>query len=250
MTGVMPGTQSTGRAGSVTMRRMSREVEQAIAQLPLYRRLQADDRAKLAAVSTLESFPRASQIFREGDPARSVHVVVDGRVKVAKLTPAGREVILDMPGPGDPIGAVAAFEGFAYPASATATVDTICLVTRRDAFFSLLEAHPSLVRGLLSGLTLRLVELTKRMAELSGGRVEARMARLLCKLADEQGVRRERGIFVPVRLTRQELADLCATTIETAIRVMSRWGKEGLVATERDGFLILDPAALELVALS
>ena len=76
------------------------------------------------------------------------------------------------------------------------------------------------------------------------------MARLLCKLADEQGVRRERGIFVPVRLTRQELADLCATTIETAIRVMSRWGKEGLVATERDGFLILDPAALELVALS
>ena len=92
--------------GSVTMRRMSLEVEQAIAQLPLYRRLQADDRAKLAAVSTLQSFPRASQIFREGDPARSVHVVVDGRVKVAKLTPAGREVILDMPGPGDPIGAV------------------------------------------------------------------------------------------------------------------------------------------------
>ncbi len=226
------------------------EVEQAIATLPLYRRLRAEDRAKLAAVSTLETFPRASLVFREGDDARFVHIVVAGRVKVAKLTPAGREVILDMPGPGDPIGAVAAFEGFAYPATATATVDSVCLVTRRDAFFSLLEAHPSLVRGLLSGLTLRLVELTKRMAELSGGRVEARMARLLCKLADEQGVRREAGLFVPVRLTRQELADLCATTIETAIRVMSRWGKEGIVRTERDGFLILDLPALELVALS
>jgi len=232
------------------MRRMFSQVEQAIAALALYRRLQADDRAKLAAVSTLENFSRGSLIFREGDEARFVHVVVDGRVKVAKLTPAGREVILDMPGPGDPIGAVAAFEGFAYPASATATVDSVCLVTRRDAFFSLLEAHPSLVRGLLSGLTLRLVELTKRMAELSGGRVEARMARLLCKLAEEQGVRREAGLFVPVRLTRQELADLCATTIETAIRVMSRWGKEGIVRTERDGFLILDPGALEHVALS
>jgi CRP-like cAMP-binding protein len=176
--------------------------------------------------------------------------VVSGRVKVAKLTPAGREVILDMPGPGDPIGAVAALEGFAFPASASATVETVCLVTGRDAFFSLLETHPSLVRGLLSGLTLRLVELTKRLAELSGGRVEARMARLLCKLGDEQGVPRGSGLFVPVRLSRQELADLCATTIETAIRVMSRWGKEGLVATERDGFLIPDPAALELVALS
>ncbi len=235
---------------SVTMRGMVSAVEQAIATLPLYRRLQAEDRAKLAAVSTLESFSRGGVIFREGDAALSVHVVVNGRVKVAKLTPAGREVILDMPGPGDPIGAVAAFEGFAYPATATATVDSVCLVTRRDAFFSLLEAHPSLVRGLLSGLTLRLVELTKRMTELSGGRVEARMARLLCKLADEQGVRREAGLFIPVRLTRQELADLCATTIETAIRVMSRWGKEGIVRTERDGFLILDPGALELVALS
>lgn len=232
------------------MRSMNPQVERAIASLALYRRLQADDRAKLAAVSTLAKFPRGSLIFREGDLARSVHLVVEGRVKVAKLTPAGREVILDMPGPGDPIGAVAAFEGFAYPATATATVDSVCLVTHRDAFFSLLEAHPSLVRGLLSGLTLRLVELTKRMAELSGGRVEARMARLLCKLADEQGVRKPEGVFIPVRLTRQELADLCATTIETAIRVMSRWGKEGLVRTERDGFLILDPAALELVALS
>ena len=130
---------------------MNSQVEQAIAALALYRRLQAEDRAKLAAVSTLESFPRSSLIFREGDLARSVHLVVEGRVKVAKLTPAGREVILDMPGPGDPIGAVAAFEGFAYPATASATVDSVCLVTRRDAFFSLLEAHPSLVRGLLSG---------------------------------------------------------------------------------------------------
>lgn len=249
MTGVMSARRRAGRRIGYD-RSMHGAIDQAISQLPLYRRLQAEDRAKLASVSTLESFPRASLVFREGDLARSVHVVVDGRVKVAKLTPSGREVILDMPGPGDPIGAVAAFEGFAYPASATATTDTVCLVTRRDAFFALLEAHPSLVRGLLSGLTLRLVELTKRLAELSGGKVESRIARLLLKLAEEQGVRREQGIFVPVKLTRQELADLCATTIETAIRVMSRWGKEGLVATDREGFLILDPEALEIVALS
>jgi CRP/FNR family transcriptional regulator len=225
-------------------------VEQAIESLPLYRRLKPDDRVKLAAVSALESFPRGSVVFLEGDGARSVHIVVSGRVKVAKLTPAGREVILDMPGPGDPIGAVAAFEGFDYPATATATIDSVCLVTGRDAFFALLEAHPSLVRGLLSGLTLRLVQLTQRLAELSGGRIEARMARLLCKLADEQGIARDGGLFVPVKLTRQEIADLCATTVETAIRVMSRWGKEGLVVTERDGFRIQDRSALEVVALS
>ena len=49
-------------------------------------------------------------------------------------------------------------------------------------------------------------------------------------------------------LTRQELADLTGTTIETCIRIMSRWGKEGIVVTERDGFLVQDAAALERLA--
>jgi CRP/FNR family transcriptional regulator len=49
-------------------------------------------------------------------------------------------------------------------------------------------------------------------------------------------------------LTRQELADLTGTTVETCIRIMSRWGKEGVVSTERDGFLVKDEAALERLA--
>jgi CRP/FNR family transcriptional regulator len=46
-------------------------------------------------------------------------------------------------------------------------------------------------------------------------------------------------------LSRQELADLTGTTIETCIRIMSRWSKEGVVTTEREGFVVSDPAALE-----
>jgi CRP/FNR family transcriptional regulator len=51
-------------------------------------------------------------------------------------------------------------------------------------------------------------------------------------------------------LSRQELADLTGTTIETCIRIMSRWGKDELVRTEKDGFVILDRAALEELASS
>jgi CRP-like cAMP-binding protein len=53
------------------------------------------------------------------------------------------------------------------------------------------------------------------------------------------------GRLVPMPLSRQELADLTGTTIETCIRIMSRWGKEGIVTTEREGFLVKDTAALE-----
>jgi CRP-like cAMP-binding protein len=107
-----------------------------------------------------------------------------------------------------------------------------------------------MLRGLLSGLTLRLVELTNRLAELSGGRVDARLARFFLKLVDQIGQPQGAGVFVPRALSRQELADMIGTTIETCIRVMSRWGKEDLERTESEGFLVLDRAALESIASS
>jgi CRP/FNR family transcriptional regulator len=58
------------------------------------------------------------------------------------------------------------------------------------------------------------------------------------------------GTLIPMALGRQDLADLTGTTIETCIRVMSRWGKERLVRTEKDGFVVLDRPALERLAVS
>ena len=112
----------------------------------------------------------------------------------------------------------------------------------------MLEQHPSLVRGLLVGLTHRLVELTARIAEVSGGRVEARFARLFLKLGGQVGRPQANAVFVPMALSRQELADLMGTTIETAIRIMSRWNKQNVVQTKPDGFLLIDRAALERLA--
>jgi CRP-like cAMP-binding protein len=128
--------------------------------------------------------------------------------------------------------------------------DTTCLILPRGAFFALLEQHPSLVRGLLYGMTQRLVELTNRLAELSTGRVEARLARLFLKLAENSGRAERSGIFVPLVLSRQELADMTGTTIETCIRIMSRWGKQEVLMTEKDGFLVRDRDTLEAAATS
>jgi CRP/FNR family transcriptional regulator len=219
-----------------------------LARTPIFRRLKPEDRGRVAAVSHVARYARGDVIFGEGDPAEFFYVVAGGRVKVAKLTPGGKEVILEIFGVGDPLGAVAVYEGFPFPASATALEDTVCVLIPRQQFFELLERHPSLVRGLLLGLTTRLVELTNRLAELTGTRVEARLARLFLKMADEMGRTEARGAFIPMTLSRQELADLTGTTIETAIRVMSRWSKQNLVHTEKDGFVILNRGGLEALS--
>lgn len=227
---------------------MPESIEGLLQGIPMFRRLGPEDRGQIAAVSSLVEFDRGEEIFAEGDLARWLYVALDGHVKIAKLTPAGREVILEIFGPGDPIGAVAVYEGKTFPASARALEPVRCLRTPRDAFFRLLAERPTLLAGLLGGLTLRLMELTDRLVELSGARVEERMARLLLKQAAELGRPERGGLFLPLHLTRQELADLAGTTLETAIRIMSRWGKRRLVVTEPDGFLILDGAALESLA--
>jgi CRP/FNR family transcriptional regulator len=229
---------------------MAQQLDDVLRQTTIFRRLTADDRQRLAAVATVRSYEKGVLLFQEGDPSDHLYTVVSGRVKVFKTTARGSDVILEIFGPGDPVGAVAVYESRAYPASAVTLEATSCLLIPRQAFFSLLETYPTMVRGLLIGLTHRLVELTTRLAELSGGRVEARLARFLLKLAGDMGQRRPDGIFIPLALSRQELADMIGTTIETSIRIMSRWSKENVVRTEKDGFLVLDRAALEAVAMT
>jgi CRP/FNR family transcriptional regulator len=220
----------------------------SLARTPIFRRLKPEDRERVAAVSRSQTYERGNVLFSEGDPSDSFYVVTAGRVKVSKLTPGGKEIILEIFGVGDPLGAVAVYEGFPFPASATALEPTTCVLIPRQAFFELLERHPSLVRGLLLGLTSRLVELANRLAELTGTKVEARMARLFLKMADEMGSSQAGGQFIPMALSRQELADLTGTTIETAIRVMSRWQKQQIVLTEKEGFLIANRHALEALS--
>lgn len=229
---------------------MLNDIEQALRSAHVFAKLGDDDRRRLASVARLHAYHRGQTVFSEGDPPEHFCTVVTGRVKVFKMTPAGKDVILEIFGAGDPLGAVAAYDGLPFPASAVAIEDSQVLLVPRQAFFALLEQHPTLVRGLLSGLTHRLAELAFRLAELSGGRVEPRFARLFLKLAQEQGRPERGGTFIPVALSRQDLADMTGTTIETSIRIMSRWGKQRIVATEKEGFLVVNRSELETLSLA
>jgi CRP-like cAMP-binding protein len=227
---------------------MTRPTEEVLRKLDLFRRVSPGDRQHVLEVARLQRFARAETIFHEGDPADTFLAILEGRVKVFKSAPGGKEIILEIFGPGDPLGATAVYESRDLPASAVALEDTECLAIGRADFFALLERYPAIVRALLSGLTMRLIELTRRLAELTGGRVEARFARLFLKLAAQIGKPDRGGTFVAMPLTRRELADLTGTTVESAIRTMSQWQKEGVVQTEKDGFLVLNSRVLESAA--
>lgn len=216
------------------------------AAIPLFQSLKPAERDTLRPLVRIRSYEEGQTIFREGEPALMFHFILGGKVKIVKAAPAGGEVILEIFGPGDPVGAVAAYEERDFPATSVALEAASLLSVPRREFFALLAGNPVLARGLLLGLTRRMVELTRRLSERSS-RVEYRMARLFLTLADRIGKPDKSGTFVPVALSRQEIADLIGTTQETAIRVLSRWGKDGIVVTADGGFRIPDRSRLEQV---
>jgi CRP/FNR family transcriptional regulator len=224
------------------------QVESILRGTTVFKRLSPDDLRRVADAATVRHYHRGELIFEQESPSDAFYTIASGRVKIFKMLPNGKDVILEVFGRGDPLGAIAAYDGRPFPASAAALEDTVCVLIPRPAFFKLLEAYPSLVRGLMLGMTVRMVELTNRVAELSAGRIEPRFARLFLKFARDLGSDARGGTFVPLVLSRQELADMTATTIETCIRIMSRWGKQNVVRTDKDGFVILDRDALEELA--
>ena len=210
--------------------------------IPILASLRLEDRDALAPLCEMRGYEKGETIFREGDPGERIHFIFLGRVKIVKAGP-GRDLILEILGPGEPVGAVAAFERKPFPATAVALEACGIVSIPERQFFELLEKRPEITRRLFAGLTMRLMNLNRHLADMLGS-VEYRAARLFLTLAAKTGQKRDGAIFIPVSLSRQDIADLLGTTIETAIRVMSRWQKDGLVETEKQGFLILRPAAL------
>lgn len=204
--------------------------------VPLLSALRKEDREALAPLCKLRGFEKGEVIFHEGDPADRIHFVYLGRVKIVKAA-GGRDVILEILGPGEPVGAVAVFEKRPFPAGAVTLEPSSILSIPEREFFVLLESRPQMMRHLLAGLTYRLMMVNKRLADMTGS-AEYRAARLFLTLADRVGLQNEKGTFVPLPLSRQEIADLIGTTLETAIRLMSRWQKDEIVITDKGGFLV------------
>ena len=221
--------------------------EQALRTTPPFSALPLQERRRLTPFARVRLHEKGDTIFREGDPSERFYTVVAGRVKIVKLAPHGKELILEIVGAGDPFGAVAAYEGRPFPASAVALSTTQVLSISRGELFQLIARHPEIARGLLLGLTRRLIELTQRLAQISSGGVEYRIAALFLKMADRMGQVEGERTVIPLALSRQDIADMVGTTIETAIRIMSRWNRDGLVKTERASFVVTDRQALERI---
>lgn len=215
----------------------SERIVTAVRSLPMFRGLSPEDHARVAALASLRDHARGDVLWNMGDPADALTVVVRGRLKIVRHADAG-DVILEIFGEGEPVGAIAVYNYMPYPAAAIAMEPTTVLTIPRREYFELLDRNPDFARSIIRELTRLTLALTHRIEEMRGMRVECRIAQLFLTLADRMGRETREGIEIPIQLSRQEIADMVGTTVESAIRVMSRWGREGVLVTGEKRFVL------------
>jgi CRP-like cAMP-binding protein len=219
-------------------------VDAALAAIPIFRELAPPLRERVARLATLADLDKGAVLWNAGDPADALTVVVSGRIKIVRHAEAG-DVILEIFGPGEAVGAVAVYNQIPYPATAIALEPATLLRLPRRDWFDLLERDPGFTRAMLLTMTRLNMALTRRLAAMHGTRVPSRIATLFLSLASRMGRDVPAGVEIPLALSRQEIAELVGTTVESAIRVMSRWNREGVLLTERDRFVIPDRERLK-----
>ncbi len=217
---------------------------------PVFSALPANELNALATVAREDRYRAREYVFMEGDAADWLCVVRSGRVKIVKHSRTGKDVVLELLGPGEVFGGVAVIERRPYPAAAQTMEASVIVKLPADAVSGLAERHPGVIREMALMIGRRLRTAHDSVRSLSIDPVEARLAATLLRLAEREGTTTADGVVLPFHLTRQSLADMTGTTVETTIRVVGRWLRDGLVTDDGKRIVLSDVDALRDVAES
>jgi CRP-like cAMP-binding protein len=216
-----------------------------IARIPLFQGLDRKHYDQLAMIVTDRVFQKGETIFGEEDEGTGFYVVLSGRVKIFKLSPEGKEQILHIFGPGEPIGEVAVFTGRRFPASAEALEETRAFFFARKEFMDLIRRDPSLALNMLAVLSQRLRRFSVLIENLSLKEVPGRLATYLLYLQEEK----KGGGDLLLEIPKNQLASLLGTIPETLSRILARMNREAFIeSTGTRKVRILNRKGLEELA--
>ena len=199
---------------------------------------------ELAGLMRRRTFRRGEVIFHEGDAGDTLHVVVEGRVKVVIIPQPDEEVILTIMGPGEHFGEIALLDGGPRSAKVEALEPVVTASLRRTDFLDLLHRSPQAVDGLLAGLARIIRRETDELADLASLDVNARLAKKLLELAEAHGRPVEGAIEIELPLTQGELAAMISATRPVVNRLLGLYEEQGVIVRRGRRLALLQPEQL------
>lgn len=193
-------------------------------------------------------YPKNTSVFEQDEEAHSFFVLLHGRLRVLRLMPDGRQVVVRFVTPGEIFGVAMAIGRRTYPGTAVAVVDSVALVWPSAAWPDLVARHPAFALNTLQTMGSRLQEAHTRVAEMSTEQVERRVAHALLRLAQQAGRKIEEGVLIDIPISRQDVAEMTGTTLHTVSRILSAWEEKGWVAGGRQRIVLREPRKLLTLA--
>ena len=219
-----------------------------IAGLPPFEGLEAADLDLVLLHARSSRYARDGAIFEQDEPAEHFFLLLDGHVRVVRITPDGEQVISRYINPGDMFGLAVAMGRPTYAARAIAVVDCVVVAWPNSVFPDLSRRFPNFGTSVYRTIGRWLQDTHTRMLELVTAQVEQRVAHALLRLAHQAGRKTPEGIEIDFPITRQDIAEMTATTLHTVSRLISAWEEKNIVVGGRQKVIIADPHALMLIA--
>ncbi|HET7319901.1 MAG TPA: Crp/Fnr family transcriptional regulator [Nitrospirota bacterium] len=219
-----------------------------IKNIDLFKNLSDSELKELTSYLVATTYKKKEEIFSEGEQPEWFYIIAKGKVKITKLSHDGKEIILELISPTDIFGGVAVLRNFPYPANAVAMEETEVIKISRKNLMRLVDRFPNLMYCIALQLGDRMKSSYDSLKNIALERVEARIAALLLKLAGKVGIETTEGLLIDMRLTKQDVADMVGTTVETSIRTFSKFKKQGFLSDKDGKIVIRDRDGLEELA--
>jgi CRP/FNR family transcriptional regulator len=214
----------------------------------LFSRLENRDLAALLPIAKKRRVDLGEILFAAGDPASGFYVLLDGRIKLYKVSADGKEYILRIVRSGETFAEAAAFSGTTYPVFAETMSRCRLVYFNTNDFRDLIRNSPQLALNMIATMAALLQSLNQKIEDLSLREVAARLSRHLLSRAREDHGEAVDGVSFNLETTKSALAARLGTISETLSRTFKKLQQNGLMAMDRDQVTLLDCRQLQEVA--
>ena len=206
--------------------------------------LNGEERDALSLLGVRRSLPRGAVLMFQNEPDGRLMLLLDGRVKVARVDHDGHETLLSIRDPGDVLGELALIDRLPRIATVTALEPVVALVTAAETFRAHLETTPRVAVALLEVVTRRFRETTLKRSQFSASDTMGRLAARIVELAERYGEPSDEGLTVVSPLSREDLAAWTGASRAGVAHALQGFRELGWVHTERRVLLVRDLQAL------
>lgn len=221
---------------------------QILRRTPFLAALAPEELAQVNRLFVERGYRAGQTIYAAGERATRLYVIATGQVKLVRFTPSGQNVLLDLLTPGEFFGSLSALGAPIYRDSADAHTMCCVLSATVDDFQAILRRYPPVALAVLDMVTAQLQAMRDLVEHVSAQPVEQRLAATLLTLGEKIGEERNGVLLIQMPLSRQDLAEMAGTTVETTSRVMSQFRKDGIIRSGRRWVALADRDRLAVLA--